>query len=72
VWVVPDATKHDPEVLKARAFGPGGAICTISDVYSGELDKVLDVPQPPADPDAVAALARYLSAAPASAAEGPG
>ena len=33
VWVVPDATKHDPEVLKARAFRPGGAICTISDVY---------------------------------------
>ena len=72
VWVVPDATKHDPEVLKARAFRPGGAICTISDVYGGSLDEVLAVPQPPADPDAVAALARYLTAPPVSAAEAPG
>ena len=55
VWVVPDATRHDPEVLKARALGPGGAICTISDVYGGSLDEVLAVPQPPADPEAVAA-----------------
>lgn len=69
VWVVPDATKHDPEVLKARAFGPGAAICTISDVYDGSLDEVLAVPQPPADPDAVAKLTRYLTAAPASARE---
>lgn len=72
VWVVPDATKHDPEVLKARAFRPGGAICTISDVYGGSLDEVLAVPQSPADPEAVAALARYLTAPPASAAEAPG
>ena len=63
VYVVPDATKHDQGVLKARAFGPGGAICTISDVYSGSLDQVLAVPQPPADPAAVAALARYVAAA---------
>ena len=72
VWVVPDATKHDPEVLKARAFRPGGAICTISDVYGGSLDEVLAVPQSPADPESVAALARYLTAPPASAAEAPG
>jgi len=61
VWVVPDATKHDPEVLKERAFRPGGAICTISDVYGGALDEVLPLPQPPADPEAVAALERYLT-----------
>lgn len=59
VWVVPDATKHDQRVLKARAFGPGGAICTISDVSGGALDEVLAVPQPPADPAVAAALARY-------------
>ena len=64
VWVVPDATGHDPGVLKARAFAPGGAICTISDVYSGSLDQVLAVPQPPADPAGVAALARYVTALP--------
>jgi hypothetical protein len=72
VWVVPDGTKHDPAVLKARAFAPGGAICAISDVYNGELDRVLAVPQPPADPDAVVALARYLTVPSASAAAGPG
>jgi hypothetical protein len=62
VWVVPDATRYDPEVLKARAFRYGGTICTISEVYSGSLDEVLPVPQPPADPLAVAALARYVTA----------
>jgi hypothetical protein len=62
VWVVPDATRHDQGVLKARAFGPGGAICTISDVRSGSLDQVLAVPQRPADPATVAALARYVTA----------
>jgi len=61
VWVVPTATEHDPGVLKARAFRPGGAICTISDVYDGALDQVLAIPQPAADPAAVAALARYVA-----------
>ena len=61
VWVVPDATKNDPGVFKARAFRDGGGICTISDVYSGQLDELLAAPQPPADPDAVAALARYVA-----------
>ena len=72
VWVVPDATEHDPGVLKARAFAPGGAICTIGDVYSGSLDEVLAVPQSPADPAAVAALARYLSSPPVSVSAPPG
>jgi hypothetical protein len=73
VWVVPTATKHDPEVLKARAFRPGGAICTISDVYDGALDQVLAVPQPPADPAAVVALIRYVTGAPdAPAGSAPG
>jgi hypothetical protein len=67
VWVVPDATKHDREVLRARAFGPGGAICTIGDLYEGSLDELLATPQPPADPDAVAALARYVTAPPGAA-----
>jgi hypothetical protein len=62
VWVVPDATTPDPEVLKARAFMYGGTICTISEVYSGSLDKLLPVPQPPAAPAAVAALTRHLAA----------
>jgi hypothetical protein len=60
-WIVPDVTAtDDPEVLKARAFKYGGIICPISEVYGAELDKVFPVPQPPATPDAVAALARYL------------
>jgi len=37
-----------------------GTITNISDVYSGGLNEVLPVPQPPAAPDAVAALARYV------------
>ncbi len=72
LWVVPDATKYDRGVLKARAFRHGGSICTISEVYGGSLDEVLAVPQRPAGPEAVAALARYLTAPPASAAEAPG
>jgi hypothetical protein len=72
VWVLPDATTLGPEMTKARAFRSGGTITQISDVYSGSLDEALPVPQPPADPEAVAALARYLTAPPASAAEAPG
>ena len=60
VWVTPDATGHDPQVLKARAFKRGGTICSIGDVYAGSLDTVLPLPQPPAASDAVAALSRYL------------
>jgi len=59
--VLPDVTTLDgPGLVKARAFKAGGTVTQISDVYSGSLDKVLAVPQPPADPDAVAALARYV------------
>jgi hypothetical protein len=61
VWVVPDLTKPDPAVLKARAFRYGGSICSIGEVYDGLLDRQLRPPQPPADPDVVAALARYLA-----------
>jgi hypothetical protein len=64
VWVVPDGTKNDPGLFKSRAFRDGGGICTIGDVYSGQLDQLLAAPQPPADPAAVAALARYVTAAP--------
>lgn len=72
VWVLPDVTVLDiPGLAKARAFRAGGTIANISDVYSG-LVGIMPVPQPPADPDAVAALARYLSAPPASAAGAPG
>jgi hypothetical protein len=72
VWVLPDATAHGPAMTKARAFRTGGTITNISDVYGGSLDEVLAAPQPPADPEAVAALARYLTAPPASAADAPG
>ena len=64
VWVTPDATSYDPEVLKARAFRRGGTICSIGDVYGGSLDEVLPMPQPSADPAAVAALSRYLTGPP--------
>ena len=64
VWVVPDGTKNDPGVFKSRAFRDGGSICTIGDVYDGSLDQLLAAPQPPADPAAVAALVRYVTAAP--------
>ncbi len=67
VWVSPDATGHDPQVLKARAFRYGGTICSIADVYGGSLDKVLPAPQPPADLDAVAMLSRYLTRPPDAA-----
>ena len=70
VWVLPDVTTLDlPGLGKARAFRSGGTVGQISDVYGGSLDEVLAVPQPPADPDAVAALGRYVTAA-ASAASG--
>ena len=72
MWVLPDATTFGPAMTKARAFRTGATITNISDVYGGSLDEVLAVPQPPADPDAVAALARYLTAPPASAKEAPG
>jgi hypothetical protein len=64
VWVLTDATTFGPGMTKARAFRHGGTICQISDVYSGSLDEVLPVPQPPADPDSVATLARYVTAPP--------
>jgi hypothetical protein len=67
VWVVPDGTTNDPGMFKARAFRDGGGICTIGDVYDGSLDQLLAVPQPPADPAAVAALVRYVSAVPGAA-----
>jgi len=60
VWVLPDATIFGPGMTKARAFQGGGTITQISDVYGASLDKVLPLPQPPADPAAVAALMRYL------------
>jgi len=46
---------------RARAFQGGGTVTQISDVYGGALDEVLPLPQPPADPEAVAALERYLT-----------
>jgi hypothetical protein len=61
VWVTPDATRHDPQVLKARAFRHGGTICTIGEARDGDLDQLLPVPQPPADPAIVAELARYVT-----------
>jgi len=61
VWVFPDVTTLDiPGMGKARAFSRHGSVTKISDVYSGSLDKAMPVPQPAADPDAVAALARYV------------
>lgn len=61
VWVLPDATTLDfPGMLKARAFRAGGTISQISDIYSGSLGELLPVPQASADPDAVAALVRYI------------
>jgi len=63
VWVLPDVTTLDfPGMRKARAFRAGGTISQISDIYSGSLDELLPVPQPPADPSHIAALARYVSA----------
>ena len=61
VWVLPDVTTLGPDLDKARAFSRGGTITQISDVYSGSLDELLPVPQPLADPGAVAALARYVA-----------
>ncbi len=61
VWVLPDVTTLGPDFGRARAFKAGGTITSISEVYSGSLDEVIPVPQPPADPDAVAALARHLA-----------
>jgi len=52
---------------EARAFQGGGTVTQISDVYGGSLDEVLAVPQPPADPEAVAALTRYLARPPDAA-----
>lgn len=64
-WVLPDVTTLDlPGLVKARAFRSGGTVGQISDVYSGSLDEVMRAPQPPADPAAVAALVRYVTAAP--------
>lgn len=60
VWVTPDATGHHPDVLKARAFKYGGTICSIGEAATGSLADLLPVPQPPADPGIVAALARYV------------
>jgi hypothetical protein len=67
VWVVPDATRLDPGVLKARAFRYGGTICSISEVRNGRLAERFPVPQPPADPEVVTALARYVTEAPGAA-----
>jgi hypothetical protein len=65
VWVLPDATTLGPRITEARVFGAGGGTVTqISDIYSRSLDDVLPVPQPPADPDVVAALDRYVTASP--------
>jgi hypothetical protein len=47
--------------LKARAFRHGGTICTIGEARDGDLDQLLPVPQPPADPAIVAELARYVT-----------
>lgn len=65
VWALPDVTTLDfPALVKARAFKGNGTVTQISDVYSGSLDEVMPVPQPPADPAAVATLVRYVTAAP--------
>jgi len=61
VWVTPDATRHDPGVLEARAFRYGGTICSIGEVAAGFLADRLPVPQPPAAPCVVAALAQYAA-----------
>jgi hypothetical protein len=62
VWVLPDATTLDLDRLPAaRAFRAGGTITQISEIYAGGLDELLPVPQPPAEPAAVAALARYVA-----------
>ncbi len=63
MWVLPDATTFGPGMTKARAFQDGGTITQLSDVYSGSLDQVLPVPQPPADPAALGALSRYVGPA---------
>jgi hypothetical protein len=73
VWILPDVTTLDLAGLaKARAFRSGGTVSQIGDVYSGSLDEVFPVPQPPADTAAVAALARYVAGPAASAADGSG
>jgi hypothetical protein len=65
VWVLPDATTLGTRITEARAFEAGGGTITqMSDIYSGSLDDVLPVPQPPADLDAVATLDRYVTAWP--------
>ena len=62
VWVLPDVTTLDLDKLPAaRAFRAGGTVTQIADIYAGGLDKVLPVPQPPADPAIVAALAQYAA-----------
>jgi len=62
VWVLPDVTTLDVDKLPAaRAFRAGGTVTQIADIYAGGLVKVLRVPQPPADPAIVAALAQYAA-----------
>ena len=61
VWVLPDVTILDQENLsKARVFRYGAHICSVSEVYSGELDQFFPGPQPPAAPAEVVALGRHL------------
>jgi hypothetical protein len=64
VWVLPDITTLDLDRLPAaRIFRAGATITQMSDIYAGGLDEVLPPAQPPADPSAVAALARYTATA---------
>ena len=61
VWVLPDVTVPDPEsVTRARVFRYGAFICSVSEVYGGELDQFFPGPQPPVGPAEVVALRRHL------------
>lgn len=65
VWVIPSHTRVHKSVFQARCFSKGhGGICTLDDVYEGELTvHVLPVPQPPAEPEIVKILLRYCDPA---------
>ena len=63
VWVDARCHGYDPQVLRARAFRPGGTICPSVTSIADPWDRVLAVPQPPGRPSAVAALCGISPAA---------
>lgn len=61
VWIIPSSVTLHENLTGARFLSRGGYIATVREIYQSHLNEALPPGRPPADPQLVEKLSRYVS-----------